>query len=55
MDTSIDACMSCHVQVTGRPNKFPQIETFARHMQDQKLAFDPAAQCVDCHAPHSPE
>lgn len=51
---SVDACLTCHLKLSGRPVDFSQIESFAQHLKDQDLTEEDAEGCVDCHDPHAP-
>jgi hypothetical protein len=44
----------CHQKLTGRPVDFSQIESLARHLQDQDMSDEDEYDCIDCHDPHMP-
>ena len=49
-----DACLICHLKLSGRPENLSQIESFAQHLKDQEVSEEDAEGCVDCHDPHAP-
>jgi len=55
-DKSNDACMICHQKLTGRPEKFLQIASFNKHMEDTEMQEEEEdiQNCLDCHDPHEP-
>ena len=53
-DKSKDACMICHQKLTGRPEKFPQIVSFSKHMEDNEMQEEDLQNCLECHDPHEP-
>ena len=53
-DVSAEACMLCHQKLDARPNDFPQIETFEKHMKDQEQEMEAGISCIDCHSAHEP-
>ena len=53
-DKSKDACMICHQKLTGRPENFPQIVSFSKHMEDNEMQEEDLQNCLECHDPHEP-
>lgn len=53
-DKNNDACMICHQKLTGRPEKFPQIASFTKHMEDMEMQEEDMQECLECHDPHEP-
>jgi hypothetical protein len=51
---SSDGCLICHQKLTGRPEDFPQILSFSKHMEDQEVSEEDVQNCLDCHDPHVP-
>jgi hypothetical protein len=48
------SCMLCHARLNARPADFPQIESFAAHVEDQGETLQDDMNCVTCHDPHMP-
>jgi hypothetical protein len=46
--------MICHQKLTGRPEKFPQIVSFSKHMEDNEMQEEDLQNCLECHDPHEP-
>ena len=53
-DASPEACLVCHATLQARPASFPQIASFAAHMQQQGQPLEPGMTCLDCHDAHEP-
>ena len=51
---SDDTCTMCHQKLTGRPDSFPQIVSFSKHIEEQEVSEEDILNCLDCHDPHVP-
>jgi len=58
VDRSREACLNCHVYLSSRPEKFPQVKDVKKHIKDgwkpDLGEFEPEAQCFRCHRAHFP-
>jgi len=53
-DKSNNGCVICHLKLTGRPEEFPQIASFDKHMIDVEMQEEGMEECLECHDPHEP-
>ncbi len=53
-DSSVDACLLCHLKLDARPKEFPQIENLQKHMEEQEQEMEKGMTCIDCHSAHEP-
>lgn len=58
VDKSHQACVICHIYLSSRPVKFPQVKDFDLHYSDNWKShmglLDKSAPCAKCHQAHKP-
>lgn len=58
VDRSREACLNCHVRLSSRPEKFPQVKDVDKHVKDgwkpDLGQLEPKAACQRCHKAHFP-